>query len=125
MIRFLHKLGNTDRRLTRQDRLLGYLLVVAAVDQPPHAKPMIIAMTAPPIRPQTPYLIFPAVSVFTDNTSMNYIVIFLPVMTLRRMRWVRSSALAVFFGYESRFHDETPFRNHREEISFFYSGSHE
>jgi hypothetical protein len=26
MIRLLHKLGNTDRRLTRQDRLLGYLL---------------------------------------------------------------------------------------------------
>jgi len=36
--------------------------------------PMIIAMTAPAIRLQTPYLIFPAVSVFIDNTPLNYIV---------------------------------------------------
>jgi hypothetical protein len=58
---------------------------VAAVDQPPHAKPMIIAMTAPQISPQTPNLIFPAFSGFIDNTFMNYVVIFLPVMTLLPM----------------------------------------
>ena len=34
---------------------------------------------------------------FIENTSLNYIVIFLPVMTLRRMSWMRSSVLAVFF----------------------------
>ena len=37
---------------------------------------------------------FPAVSVFIDHTSLNYIVKFLPVMTLRRMSWIRSSAPA-------------------------------
>jgi hypothetical protein len=86
---------------------------------------MIIAMTAPQTRPQPPYLIFPAFSGFIDNTSLNYVVIFLPVMTLRRMSWIRSSALAVFFEYEDCFHDETLFRNHREGISLFYSWPHE
>jgi len=38
---------------------------------------------------------FPAVSSFIDNTSPNYIVIFLLVMTLRCMGWKRSPALAV------------------------------
>jgi hypothetical protein len=31
---------------------------------------MTIAMTAPTIRPQTPYLIFPAVSGFIDNSDI-------------------------------------------------------
>src|SRR5260370_32847544 len=43
--------------------------VVPEVVQPPHAKPTIIAMTAPQIRPQTPYLTFAAVSSFIDKTS--------------------------------------------------------
>src|SRR5256885_5731412 len=38
--------------------------VVPEVVQPPHAKPMIIAMTAPQIKPQTPNLIFVVVSGF-------------------------------------------------------------
>src|SRR3990170_432329 len=42
---------------------------VPLVVQPPHAKPMIIAMTAPRIRPQTPYLTFTSVSGFIDITS--------------------------------------------------------
>jgi hypothetical protein len=71
---------------------------VAAVVQPPHPKPMIIEMIPPQIRPQTPYLIFAAFSGFIDNTPFNYVVLFLPVMTLRRMSWMRSSALAAFFG---------------------------
>src|SRR5258705_4999769 len=43
--------------------------VVPEVVQPPHAKPMIIEMTAPQIRPQTPYFTFAAVSGFIDKTS--------------------------------------------------------
>jgi hypothetical protein len=42
---------------------------VPEVVQPPQAKPMIIAMTAPQIRPHTPYLIFAVVSGFIDKTS--------------------------------------------------------
>src|SRR5439155_24867555 len=48
--------------------------VVLEVVQPPHAKPMIIAMTAAHIRPQTPYLIFAAVSGFIDTTSRTRIL---------------------------------------------------
>jgi hypothetical protein len=67
---------------------------------------MIIAMTAPTIRPQTPYLIFPSVSGFIDNTSLNYVVMFLSTITLRPMAWLRSSAPAgtrPFFPYEDHF----------------------
>src|SRR3990172_1203028 len=38
--------------------------------QPPHAKPVTIAMTAPRIRPQTPYLTLPAGSGSIDNASL-------------------------------------------------------
>ncbi len=64
MVRLLHKLGDADCRLTRQDRLFGHLLGSPESCPSPHAKPRIIAMTAPQIRPQTLYLIFPAVSGF-------------------------------------------------------------
>src|SRR5919198_1635617 len=43
---------------------------VLEVVQPPHAKPMIIAMTAPQIRPQTPYLTFAALSSFITGASI-------------------------------------------------------
>src|SRR5690242_16055219 len=39
---------------------------VPPVVQPPHAKPMIIVITAPQIRPQIPNLTFPPVSGFID-----------------------------------------------------------
>src|SRR5216684_7215095 len=43
---------------------------VPLVDHPPHWKPMVIAMTAPIIRPQTPYLTLSAVSGFIDNAAL-------------------------------------------------------
>ena len=43
--------------------------VVPAVVQPPHAKPVIIAMIAPQIRPQLPYFTFAVVSAFIDVPS--------------------------------------------------------
>src|SRR5260370_39018554 len=43
---------------------------VPLVDHPPHWQPMVIAMTAPRIRPQTPYLTLSAVSGFIDNASL-------------------------------------------------------
>src|SRR5438309_8667848 len=45
--------------------------LVPPVFQPPHAKPMIIAMTAPQIRPQTPNLTLPAVSGFIEQPPLN------------------------------------------------------
>src|SRR5206468_4071018 len=50
---------------------LVIVCVVPEVVQPPHAKPMIIAITAPQIRPQTPYFTFAAVSGFIDTTLLN------------------------------------------------------
>src|SRR5688572_2518152 len=44
--------------------------LVPAVVQPPHAKPMIVAMIAPQMRPHIPYLIFAALSGFIDKTSL-------------------------------------------------------
>src|SRR5438445_2439390 len=44
--------------------------LVPPVFQPPHAKPMIIAMTAPQIRPQTPNLTLPAVSGFIEQPPL-------------------------------------------------------
>src|SRR5438105_15934236 len=38
------------------------LLVVRVVVHPPHPKPMIMAMMAPPIRPHTPYFTLAAVT---------------------------------------------------------------
>jgi hypothetical protein len=45
-----------------------FVWLVPKVVQPP-AKPMIMAMTAPQIRPHTPYFIFAALSGFIDKTS--------------------------------------------------------
>lgn len=44
--------------------------LVPAVVQPPHAKPMIIAMMAPQMRPQIPYFIFAALAGFIEKTSV-------------------------------------------------------
>jgi hypothetical protein len=39
------------------------------VVQPPQAKPRIVAMMAPQIRPHTPYFTFPAVTGVMDHPS--------------------------------------------------------
>jgi hypothetical protein len=44
---------------------------VPEVVQPPHAKPTIMAITAPMIRPQIPYLTFAAVTGCIDGTVAN------------------------------------------------------
>src|SRR5437764_15494465 len=69
MVRFLHKLGDADRRPRRQDRLVAPPLGRARGGPPPHAKPMIMAMLAPPISPHTPYFTFAAVTGVIDYTS--------------------------------------------------------
>jgi hypothetical protein len=63
---------------------------------------MIIAMIAPQTRPQPPYLIFPAFSGFIDNTSLNYVVIFLPVMTYRRYEFNEVIAPGRFLSAETQ-----------------------
>src|SRR5579864_991951 len=57
-VRLLHELGDADRRLTGQDRLFGLRSGRAEGGPAPHVKPTIMAMTAPQIRPHTPYLIW-------------------------------------------------------------------
>jgi hypothetical protein len=40
-----------------------------------------------------------------DITPLNYMMMFLPVITLRPLRCMRLSALAEVFGHEDRCHD--------------------
>jgi len=46
-------------------------------------------------------------------------MIFLPVMTLRRTSWMKSSALDVFFGYEGCLHFPLQLPRRFENIFFF------
>jgi len=63
--------------------------LVPPVVQPPHAKPTIIVMTAPQIKPQTPNLTFPPVSGFIDVPSG------------ARRFFYRSSSSSAFFRIRS------------------------
>ena len=69
VVRVLHKLGNADRRPRRQDCLVAQPCGGARGGPPPQAKPMIMAMMPPQIRPHTPYFTFAAVTGVMDHPS--------------------------------------------------------
>jgi hypothetical protein len=75
MVRFLHKLGDADCRLTRQDRLFGHPLGSAGGCPTPPRKTDDQCNDCP--NNNTPNLIFPAVSGFIDHTPLNYGNIFI------------------------------------------------
>jgi len=65
----LHKLATQIAAGLAKTASLVLVWLVPKVVQPPHAKPMIMTMTAPQITPHTPYFIFAAVSGFINKTS--------------------------------------------------------
>ena len=83
------ELGDADRRLTCQNRVCTDLHGCAGGCPPPPRKTDDHGDDAPKMRPQTPYLTFPAVSSFIDHSSLPCSVRFLPGMTLRPVSWMR------------------------------------